>query len=475
MTTTVGHGVLQFYDNSSAANATIDNAAGFVNFTGNSTAGNATVNIANGASVLLLGTSHAGAATFNVANGGLFEVNDAGDGGTSRLNVSSGGRVDISFVGLGNPAINSFTVGAVSGSGDFFLGSNKLVVGSLDVDSSLSGVIQDGGLNGGTGASLQKIGTGTLTLSGPNAYTGTTTVSAGTLATAAGNTLPGLTAVTVEAPGMLNFAGFNQSIGSLAGAGSVPLGSATLTTGNDNTSTDFSGVMSGSGALDKVGSGTFVLSGDNTYTGGTTIAAGTLQLSNGGTTGSITGNVTDNGTLAFDHNNVFTFGGAISGTGGLAQLGSGTTILTADNSYTGPTTINGGFLQAGAAISALGNNSAVTINAGTLDLHSFNETIGSLTGAGVVTLGSGTLTVGDNTSTAYAGTIIGTGGLDKVGTGTLTLSGNANLGGTTIEGGTLAVNAGTLNLGGGVAITQNLIVGQRGVGDSRSSNRWDGD
>ncbi len=80
------------------------------------------------------------------------------------------------------------------------------------------------------------------------------------------------------------------------------------------------GVISGSGNLVQLGSGTVIITGANTYTGGTTISAGTLQVGNGSTTGSISGNVTDNGTLAFDRSDSVTFGGVISGTGGLPQL-----------------------------------------------------------------------------------------------------------------------------------------------------------
>ena len=81
----------------------------------------------------------------------------------------------------------------------------------------------------------------------------------------------------------------------------------------------------------------------NSYFRGTTITAGTLQLGAGGTTGSILGNVANNGTLAFNRNN-HTFGGLISGSGGVTQLGS-ITVLTATNTYTGSTTITGGTLQ----------------------------------------------------------------------------------------------------------------------------------
>ena len=90
-----------------------------------------------------------------------------------------------------------------------------------------------------------------------------------------------------------------------------------------------------------------MLTGANSYTGGTTISAGTLQLGNGGTTGSIVGDVTDNGTLAFNRSDAITFGGVVSGTGSLTQLGAGTTTLTGTNTYTGGTTISAGRLQLG--------------------------------------------------------------------------------------------------------------------------------
>ena len=79
----------------------------------------------------------------------------------------------------------------------------------------------------------------------------------------------------------------------------------------------------------------------DSYSAGTTIGAGTLQLGSGGTTGAIAGDVADNGTLAFDRADVITFGGAITGNGAVSQIGTGTTTLTGTNTYSGGTTING--------------------------------------------------------------------------------------------------------------------------------------
>ena len=89
------------------------------------------------------------------------------------------------------------------------------------------------------------------------------------------------------------------------------------------------------------------LSADNSFTGGTTITSGALQLGAGGTTGSVQGNIVDNANLAIDRSDTVTVSNTISGTGGLIKEGSNTVILTSDNSFGGPATIAGGTLQLG--------------------------------------------------------------------------------------------------------------------------------
>src|SRR5262249_21521798 len=104
----------------------------------------------------------------------------------------------------------------------------------------------------------------------------------------------------------------------------------------------YSGVIGGSGPLtvgDATNAGEIILTAANNYSAGTKIIAGTLQLGNGGTSRSIIGDITNNGTLAFDRSDSVTFSGAISGTGGLVQSGSGTLTLSGQNTFQGATTV----------------------------------------------------------------------------------------------------------------------------------------
>jgi hypothetical protein len=137
------------------------------------TAGNATfinnVGAVSGAfpGETLFNPGDAGNATL-IANGGLggggggtilFNYKTAG--GTARVEVFGNGNLDIS--GHNPPGI---TIGSIQGDGIVFLGANNLTLGRNNLSTTFSGVIQDGGIFGGTGGSITKVGTGTLTLSG---------------------------------------------------------------------------------------------------------------------------------------------------------------------------------------------------------------------------------------------------------------------------------------------------------------------
>ena len=274
---------------------------------------------------------------------------------------------------------------------------------------------------------------------------------------------------TVASGAALNLNGFNQTIGSLTGAGNVGLGSATLTTGADNTSTIFSGVISGAGGLAKIGAGAFTLTGASTYSGGTSLSLGTLGVGNNsalglgglamanGTTLSFLNaanfnvpnaiQISGNATITPPSGTTQTLAGSISNgpsPGALNMSGLGMLVLSGASAYTGPTNVDSGVLRGGAA-NAFAPLSAFTVASGAaLDLGGFNQAIGSLAGAGVVENSGAGLAVltegGDNASTVFSGVIKDDAptGLTKTGAGTLTLSGtNTYTGPTNVDSGVL--------------------------------------
>jgi autotransporter-associated beta strand protein len=200
-----------------------------------------------------------------------------------------------------------------------------------------------------------------------------------------------------------------------------------------------SSLISSTGKV-KVTQGNLVLTGANTYSGGTTITSNaTLQIGDGTTNGAVgTGAIVDDGSLILNNTNTLTISNNISGaaTGKIEQLGAaGTTLLSGNNSsYLGSVTVTAGTLQMGSA-SVLSATNALTVNGGTFALNGFNETVGDFSGTGgTVSLGANTLTAGGTSSLGYAGIITGTGGFTKAGTGTLTLTGaNTYSGATTIN------------------------------------------
>ena len=240
----------------------------------------------------------------------------------------------------------------------------------------------------GTG-DLVKSGGGTLVLLNSNIYTGRTTVIDGTLMTRNLSALGNNSAVSVN-NGTLAVDSQSLTIGSLGGTGGmVDIKSGqTLTTGSDNTSTTYNGVILGSGQLTKQGAGSFILTGNNSYSGITTISAGTLQIGDGGTTGTLgTGDVINNSSLIFNRSDASSYAGAISGTGSFTKQGTGLFNLIGINTYTGATTVNSGTLSVNGSIS----NSMTTVNSG--------GTLGGTGTVGDVFINGGTFAPGNSIGT----------------------------------------------------------------------------
>jgi autotransporter-associated beta strand protein len=208
----------------------------------------------------------------------------------------------------------------------------------------------------------------------------------------------------------------------------------------------------GAGAtITKAGAGRLILTSDtNSYSGPTRILEGTVQIGNGGTTGTIvSSSVINHGTLAFNRTNAVTFAIPISGTGAVTQAGTGTLALTGTNTYTGPTNFNAGTTTF-TALGNFGGGTALNFGGGTLQWTTGNTT--DISARTVTFHSTGTLDTNGNNVT-LAGTVGGggAGGFTKAGAGVLTLAGaNDYAGLTQISAGTLrAANAGGSATGSG--------------------------
>jgi autotransporter-associated beta strand protein len=198
--------------------------------------------------------------------------------------------------------------------------------------------------------------------------------------------------------------------------------------------------------------GSVTLVGESMTSVTTSIGAGTLTLGNGATNGTVGGEIVDNAALAFNNPSEQTVLGDISGTGTVGTTsGDGLLTFSGATTYSGQTTIAANSTLTPGVPDAFSPNSCYAV-AGALDLGGFDQSIGSLSGAGVVTNSanstSAMLTIGhDGTSTSFSGSMqdtIADGGvlaLDKIGSGALTLTGrNTFSGETTVDGGTLEVD-----------------------------------
>ena len=259
--------------------------------------------------------------------------------------------------------------------GGTLIGTTNLLPNTITDNGGLTFAQTTAGTYNGiiTGTGTVEInGSGPVTFSGANTYTGGTTIDTGSQLIGTTSSLQGIFANS----GLLQF---NQS-----------------TTGT------YGGVISGSGGVQISGGGSVTFTGQNNYTGGTTIDSLTSLT---GTTDTIRGNVTDNGLLTFSQSTAGSFASNISGGGAVAITGTGPITFTGNNTYVGGTTI-------GTGSKLIGNTS---------NLHGIFSS-------------SGTLTFNQSTAGTFLGAVTGTGNVVVTGGGTITFAGTNNYtGGTTID------------------------------------------
>ena len=275
------------------------------------------------------------------------------------------------------------------------LGGFALTVGSAN-STSFAGTITDGGLSGGTGGSLVKVGTGILTLTGANTYTGGTKINGGLINF---NSLSNFGTGTI----ILNGGGLQWAVGNTLDISSSPrlvLGPAGATFDTNGNNITFATPLGGTAAITKAGNGILTFATTNNYSGGTTVTGGLINFASAGSFGSglITLNGgglqwaagssadissklaplgTAGGTFDTNGNNV-TFATGLTGSGGLAKQGLGTLNLTGNSTYTGGTAVLAGTLAVNGSIAGnvavgsagtLGGNGTIfgnVANAGTL-------------------------------------------------------------------------------------------------------------
>jgi autotransporter-associated beta strand protein len=353
----------------------------------------------------------------------------------STVQIMPNGELTVGIGGTGNVIIElggTLRFSGGSGVGGVVVANSFQNRGIIAFDGSF-----DHSLNDPVTGSGQLImeGTGTLTINSNNTYSGGTIISAGTLQLGSGGTTGSITGDVINNGALI----FNRS-----------------------DAVTFGEVISGIGNVQQNGTGTTVLLGENTYTGGTIINAGTLQLGNGGTAGSVVGNVIDNGILAFNRSDSFTFAGVISGSGSVQQNGTGTLVLVGNNTYGGGTTISGGTILTQNA-SALGTGPVAFGNGAMLEVLNLLNA-------------NGNWTVSPGTASVSGGTVQTFGDFNLAGGGTLIVNANFNVPGpANINSSGFVVNSAftandDINLNGSAAAVVNGLLTSPNVNVNNSSS-----
>ncbi|WP_417026951.1 autotransporter outer membrane beta-barrel domain-containing protein [Citrobacter sp.] len=280
--------------------------------------------------------------------------------------IISGAQFATDGYRVGGEAITTDTANTLIRVGD---GTIDGVNYTATIDSVIRGT---GGLNKGD--------LGTLILTGNNTYSGGTTITSGTLQVAGDTNLGAAeTGITFNGGTLKYGEAFDT-------ARQVKLESGGGTFDTNGHDVSLLTEVEGNGQLTKTGKGSLTLTLDNTYTGGTTIEQGVLQLGTGGTIGSIEGDIVDNGVLNVNRADTLALSGNISGEGQLHQTGSGTTELQGQNSYSGATLITSGVLQAGDTNTLSAASHHYVVAGTTLNTQGYNQTVAGLSNGGDVSL-----------------------------------------------------------------------------------------
>ncbi|MDO8837501.1 MAG: autotransporter domain-containing protein [Parvibaculum sp.] len=359
----------------SSGDVTVDGTGSEWNFSSNLAVGNsgdATLAISGGGAVSnvdgLVGYFAAGSSAVTVDGADSAWTNSGelyiGVWGGATLDIADGGSVSNTTGYVGRHATGAGEV-TVTGAGSAWTNSGQLYVGNSGagtLDISDGGTVEVAGGAGAVRIADQAGSTGTLNI---GAASGDAAVAAGTLA-----------------------------------AASVVFGAGDGTLVFNHTDNDhlFAAGISGAGEV-LVENGETILTAAATHTGGTTISGGTLQLGNGGTAGSVSGDIANDGTLVIDRSNALTWAGVLSGAGDFRQAGAGATTLTGDSStFAGATFVDAGALivngllggtlnVADARLGGAGTLAATTLGAGAILAP--GNSIGTLNVSGTLDFASG--------------------------------------------------------------------------------------
>ena len=400
---------------------------------------------------------------------GTLEVTDsAGLGATAvGTTVAAGGTLNINDVDIGTEGL-TLDGGKLAGTGGGAVVGGTVAL-TADSDVGGTGTLNIDGIISGVGFGIDKQDAGIVVINAANTYTGTTTVTLGTLRLGAAERIADGSALVVDG-GTFDMNDFSETVATISGAGGVITSAGVATLSGDGAST-YAGNITVAVALNKTGSGTLTLSGNNSYTGATTVSStGTLQA------GSITGfsmnsAVTLTGTSTLDANDFTVTVASLTGGTGTLDLGFGSlsaggdinltsmTITTTAGSNTidstGGTLTTDGFSKTGTGDLSLGGATAIVLN-GTITVPTDDLIL-----LDDFTLSSGNLSAGTNVT--FQGT--GTSNFTQAGAQTVTAGGNI----TDTAGAILAKTGGTnliLSAGGDIGVSTGNRLGLALTGGS---------